>query len=332
VTKDSVGQVKLGMTVAEVRKAVAPMRLSRTSDGEGVALIAVRQDRANVMTLYAGEENRQVKVAENAKIQLIEVWDGSYHTTAGVHPGMPLREAEAKLGKVIKIVRSEIESREYAEFTNQPVGVLVRVQADDGAGDYAAGEAITTRYKRDAYVASLIVRAKHESMTPRGAEDPTVHFTSVYSNLKEGCETSASDEGGHSSTFCKGAGDYRIHIFDSATTLEFAAENRDEEFSVRLASQALDYDTTNRRIEWRLANGRPFAAIIRTNTYQHGQDGLIAYPSKKTAEFLVIKGLKGYQMIAERIDATAPNANLKARALADRAFKESIAQGNRRIG
>ena len=39
ITSTSAGKVKLGMTVVEVRKAVAPMKLSRTSDGEGIALI-----------------------------------------------------------------------------------------------------------------------------------------------------------------------------------------------------------------------------------------------------------------------------------------------------
>ena len=144
-------------------------------------------------------------------------------------------------------------------------------------------------------------------------------FSSNYSGLQIDCKSEGGEEGGNVSTFCKGTGNYQIHIFDSATTLEFLAVTLDRQESVNLASQALDYDTKNRKVEWRLADGVPFAVIMRTNKYKTEND-LIAYPTKKTGEFLIVKGLKGFEQIDFEVDAGMPNANKKARELADNAF------------
>ena len=69
ITRYSAGQVQLGMTVAAVRRIVAPTKLRRTSDGEGIALIAVMRGATRVMTLYAGEENRDAKIDESPMIK-----------------------------------------------------------------------------------------------------------------------------------------------------------------------------------------------------------------------------------------------------------------------
>ena len=69
ITKYSAGRVKLGMTVAAVRRVVAPMKLHRTSDGEGIALIAVMLGTTRVMTLYAGEKNRHAMIDESPMIK-----------------------------------------------------------------------------------------------------------------------------------------------------------------------------------------------------------------------------------------------------------------------
>jgi hypothetical protein len=165
ITAHAAGPVKLGMTVAQVRQAVKPMTLSRTSDGEGIALVAVSlskkqapaksDDERMVMTLYAGEEDPDAPVDEKAKIKMAEVWDKSFKTSRGVHVGMLLRDVEKLYGKVKRIVISEIESREYATFTNQPAGITFRVSYD--AGKYEPGKQSTTRYNPGACVYSIII-------------------------------------------------------------------------------------------------------------------------------------------------------------------------------
>ncbi|HMO79286.1 MAG TPA: hypothetical protein PKD24_00705 [Pyrinomonadaceae bacterium] len=311
ITSDSAGNVRLGMTVAQARKAVAPLVLERSSDGEGVALIGVKRGRDTVMTLYAGEEDRDAKIDENAKIEQIWVWDKNYRTDRGVSPGMTLASAEKIYGKVKKITMSEIESREFAEFTNHPSGIEFRLLGKGGdAGVYPSGSNETTAYSSNAYIFSInVTRWKAANTVDEGAAP--AGFSSSYTALDTGCTEHGGNEGGHVSHFCPGPAGYQIHYFDSATTLEFNAQNEDEEFNVRLASQGLDYDLSTRKVEWRLADGRPFAAIIRIDRTTGADPG----------QFLVVKGLKGFEFIDGQVNAQLAGANEAARTLADEAFR-----------
>jgi hypothetical protein len=152
------GAVRIGMTVAQARVAVRPLTLGRTSDGEGVALIGVMRGQATVMTLYAGEEDPSRRINDRARIESIEVWDPSYSTSAGVNPGMPLRDVETRYGRLTEIDISEVESREYAYFANLPHGIALRVDADGStAGIYPADQRAADRYDTSARVVSIIV-------------------------------------------------------------------------------------------------------------------------------------------------------------------------------
>lgn len=158
ITEKSIGPVRLGMTVARVRKALPGYKLSRTSDGEGLALIAVERRGKTLMTLYAGESDPGRRINERAVIEHIEAIDASYRTSVGVHPRMSLREVEKRYGKLKEITLSEIESREYASFERQPAGIHLRVMSDSGtAGTYAEGENSTKQYAPNAYVFSISI-------------------------------------------------------------------------------------------------------------------------------------------------------------------------------
>jgi hypothetical protein len=158
ITDKSIGPVRLGMTVARVRKALPGYKLGRTSDGEGIALIAVERRSKTLMTLYAGEPDPNRRINERAVVEHIEALDASYRTSAGVHPTMSLREVEKRYGKLKEIMLSEIESREYASFDKQPDGIHLRVMSDNGmAGVYAEGQNRTTRYAPTAYVYSISI-------------------------------------------------------------------------------------------------------------------------------------------------------------------------------
>ncbi|NMO13955.1 hypothetical protein HPC49_08855 [Pyxidicoccus fallax] len=68
------------------------------------------------------------------------------------------------------------------------------------------------------------------------------------------------------------------------------------------------------KLEWRMKDGKPFAVIQRVSCHavvdnmKHG---------KKLGEYLVVKGLKGYEAIDGLVPTKAKNANSQARALAD---------------
>lgn len=158
ITGNSAGVVKIGMTVSEARKALKGSEMKRTSDGEGLALIEVNQGGLVAMTLYAGEEDAEAAIDENAKIEQIEVWDSSFQTAEGVHPQMKLVEVEKKYGKFIEIQMSEIEAREYAKFAKQPKDIGLRVEGvENTAGVYTGDESITKKYTPNAFVTSIIV-------------------------------------------------------------------------------------------------------------------------------------------------------------------------------
>jgi hypothetical protein len=152
-----------------------------------------------------------------------------------------------------------------------------------------------------------------------GRKNKKPKFSSIYTGLIAGCRSSGGENGGHVSTFCKGVGNYRIHVFDSATTLEFLVETPDREDPIQLASQSLNYNTKRNKVEWRMADGVPFAVILRTNTYKT-KDDVIDYPVKITGEFLVVKGLQGYETIDFEVNAKTLQANQKARRQAEAAF------------
>jgi len=159
ITANSAGAIKIGMTVSDARQALPGAVFSRTSDGEGIALISVDQDGENLMYLYAGEYDPDAPIDESATIGQIEVRGESFRTVDGIQVGTAIEEIEALLGEVDQIMMSEIESREYADFVNQPSGLAFRLShVSDTAGLYRNGEMISTRYRPDAFVYSIEVR------------------------------------------------------------------------------------------------------------------------------------------------------------------------------
>ncbi len=148
ITKDSAGPVRIGMTVAQARKALPKLKFARTMDGEGMALIEVKNGETLEMILYAGEENPESPINEQAKIEFISVFGETYKTAEGIHPGMPLREVEKRYGKLISITMSEIESREYVEFSRPPAGLSFRAGLPEigVAGVYPEGKRETKTY------------------------------------------------------------------------------------------------------------------------------------------------------------------------------------------
>ncbi|MEZ5345529.1 MAG: hypothetical protein R2681_08245 [Pyrinomonadaceae bacterium] len=312
VTKNSVGKVKLGMTVGEAKKIWKDYKFERTSDAEVSTMIAVKKGSEMIMRIYTGEaddshENPPIKNGE--RIEYVEIWSKNFQTAEGAHPKMSVRAAENVYGKVKNIIRSELEMREFAEFAKQPAGIDFRLssKADFAGVSYKRDELgleVTRQFVPSAYVLYIAIASRRDQTSK-------TEFTSFYTDLKKDCKTQESDEGGHASTFCKGPGNYRIHYFDSATTLEFIAETTDGENSVRLASQSLSYPKENSMIEWRLADGKPFAVIMKVSEYEK-ENGAIAYPTKITDKRILIKGLPGFERIDHEIK-DEKYADLKAR-------------------
>lgn len=149
-------------------------------------------------------------------------------------------------------------------------------------------------------------------------------FSSVYTNLNKDCKTLGGGDGQDEAFDCRGAGSYRIDITPSAAVLFIAARTPDKKDSIPLASQDMGFDQTKIKLEWRTANGKPFAVIMRVAKYGEPDDEN-PYLGKKIGEQLIVKGLKGFENIDFAVDAKTPDANAKARELADKAYSDKPA-------
>jgi hypothetical protein len=151
-------------------------------------------------------------------------------------------------------------------------------------------------------------------------------FSSVYTNLKTECRAAfrqkKGEENGQDMPLrCKGFGGYEIRIDYSAVSSNLRVQTLGDKAgdSIQLGMQPLAYDQT-RKIEWRLANGKPFAVIYRVDKSKSDQPEEMWAPQHKTGEALMVKGLKGHEDISFELDAKTPNVNTKAREMADNAF------------
>lgn len=152
----------------------------------------------------------------------------------------------------------------------------------------------------------------------------SAEFTSAYTDLKSQCEPVAEGEaqGDDTPLRCEGYGGYELRIDFSAASSHLRAQPAGDDAgdAVDLAEQPLHYDA-KRKIEWRLADGKPFALIFRADKTKDGLDPAERWrPENKTGETLLVKGLKGFERIDFEVDARTPDANAKARELADKAY------------
>ncbi len=160
-------------------------------------------------------------------------------------------------------------------------------------------------------------------------------FTSVYTDLNRDCksaltkkeEKEAEARGTDIPLRCKGYGGYYVEISYSAMASNISISMKGSDDSISLGMFPLNYDAEKgRKIEWRMADGKPFAVIMRSPEYSDTATGADVFdPKNKTGESLIIKGLKGYDYIETQIDAKTPNANAKAREIADAAFTKGRA-------
>ncbi len=158
ITANSVGPIEIGMTVGEARQAMPGATFRRTSDGEGISLIAVREGVDTLFTLFADEWDPDAPINDDAVVQIIDVSHPSFKTDQGIHPGAELSLVESHFGKLKQLLLTEIESREYADFEEQPSGYSFQVTHPDGwAGDYYEGETLTKRYVPGALIHSIEV-------------------------------------------------------------------------------------------------------------------------------------------------------------------------------
>lgn len=170
------------------------------------------------------------------------------------------------------------------------------------------------------FVGAIAADAQKQS----GKSKPT--FTSVYTNMKRDCkslENPATEQNGTDPLVqCKGYGGYRISMSYSAWAAGISVENiKKPDDSITLGMDYGNYGDKGEKVEWRMANSKPFAVIVRFGKYEEaGNDGNPF--AKRTGSILVVKGLKNFEQIDFEIDGAIANANQKAREMADQNYSK----------
>lgn len=159
IQKDGIGGIKLGQNLKQIKQKFPKAKMDKTSDADGVSFITITLSKdILVFASQDGEDDPDAPIKLHKKINFLETDSPTCHTTSGVHPGMKIKDAEAKLGQVKGIQLSEIEAREYATFARQPKHFGFRVE--QGAGIYPGkGETPnqTRRYHQTARIEAISV-------------------------------------------------------------------------------------------------------------------------------------------------------------------------------
>jgi hypothetical protein len=150
-------------------------------------------------------------------------------------------------------------------------------------------------------------------------------FSSVYTDLSKDCKAAVKRvaEGQDVPLRCKGYGGYEIIIDYSAMSAHLRIQSTHGEQAASVAPQPLSY-YDKKKLEWRLAKGKPFAIIVRGDRYKDESGNIDAdtySPQNVTGTYLFVVGLKGHEYINGKIDVKTPNANAMAREMADAGFK-----------
>lgn len=151
------------------------------------------------------------------------------------------------------------------------------------------------------------------------AQDITFVFTDLTSCAREVPKDPQAEENGQDEVIvCAGPGGYTVTEFYSASDAHRSISSKAHpDFELRLVptKEKCPFTEFGKNLEWRLKDGKPFAVIQRLTCY--GFNKTETGPGKKIAEYLLVRGLKGYEAINGSVNTKTKGANEKARALAD---------------
>lgn len=157
VTGNSVGGIKLGMTVGEARRVAGPLKLQADQDVDGLPILLLTDEKGFDVELYYDYDDPKAPAKEDAMITSLISWGENSATAEGVKVGMRISEVEAIYGRVEEIYSGEEESGEWVTFESGPSGIYFGITSDalgDG-GVYRDGETSTTIYASDAKIYTI---------------------------------------------------------------------------------------------------------------------------------------------------------------------------------
>ncbi len=198
VTKDSVGKIKIGMTIGEAEKVLNGMEFRPVpeGEGEGMSIGVFEGEKLQLEIGYWGypEFEKDSKGApiymdpngkrlepklppfdKNQRIIIINIYDPRYKTAEGVHIGMTIADAEKKYGNVLLTQTAISHVWEVGEFPNAPtyLGFAFKASVNDTVGIYGdvpnCGKNLppecrkTTKYNPGSYISAIWVDSRNNS-------------------------------------------------------------------------------------------------------------------------------------------------------------------------
>lgn len=163
-------------------------------------------------------------------------------------------------------------------------------------------------------------------------------YTNVYSRYARDCkdvDLNTVSEGEDVPQLCKGFGGYSLYRTSAVYRVSLAVQDASRKFTIPVAAaeneeaKALEPGCVKKfgdKIEWRMANGKPFAFILRVSYYRDTNDEQTVFkPQNKVGEFLFVRGLKGFESLRYEVGVTdtAFNPNEQARRLADSFYEKT---------
>ena len=147
-----------------------------------------------------------------------------------------------------------------------------------------------------------------------------VKLSSACTYLKE-CKIPSDEEGGLQA-HCRPAGGYRIVVDYSSSLATVSVLDSTGKTVATLGTDYIGMGMQREQVEWRLANGKPFAAIFRLVRFDtSGYAGDNPYKAfNPNGSTWIIKGLTGCESIGFTLDGDTPNAEKRIRRWLDEAF------------
>ncbi len=165
ITKDSVGSIKLGMTVGEAKKVLPKgQKLAPAPGDEGTMLVGVYEGDKLLLTIgdygdFRGSEDEIPPLNEKQKIEIMLIMDSRFKTAEGIGVGMPIAETEKKYGK-LKEMFNYPHAGEFGKFESQPEFLSFNFRPKGDKNEAGIYEAVPD-CAEDAYPPSCRVAKKY---------------------------------------------------------------------------------------------------------------------------------------------------------------------------
>ncbi len=162
-------------------------------------------------------------------------------------------------------------------------------------------------------------------------------YTAVYSKSPKDCkdvDVNTVSEGEDVPQLCKGYGSYWLYRTSAVYRVNLAVQDSSRKFSVPVIAaedekaKELENHCVKKfgdKIEWLVENGKPFAFIVRVAYFKDTEDEQTVFkPQNKVGEYLLVRGLKGFESLQYDVSTTNTpyNPNEQARMLAQQFYEE----------